>query len=260
MTATAPTSTRQRTTGGALGPVGDPGAQHRRPQRDQRPDDGQAHPAEHVDRDVRHDDASCSGPASPWARVAPDAGADRQQRRGSDVVAHRAAGTGTAATARSRRTSEAPRASATAAHDAGHRRGSAASTRPATPATTSSTPALSTIRRRPPAPPGGRRLGQRSRASAKWVLHTRIEWVTAPSSSRWTISHPDAGRSGATSATTSERDQPGDDHGAGGMCQPARVRHSPARSSASRSARVVAGAQSRRPDRDGRRTAAARRC
>ena len=72
----------------AFGALGDPGAQHRGPERDQRAHHGEADPAQQVERDVR-----CHQPSMPrlgrvtgQGRAQP--GADRQSQRGTDVVAH----------------------------------------------------------------------------------------------------------------------------------------------------------------------------
>ena len=77
--------------GGPLRSRRDPGAQHRRPQRHQGPDDGQAHPAEHVDRRVGQHDLHVQRVADAPGHQHPQVRAEREQAGGGHVVAHRGA-------------------------------------------------------------------------------------------------------------------------------------------------------------------------
>ena len=71
-----------------------------------------------------------------------------------------------------------------------------------TPVSTRVTPAASSARRRLCRRRSSRAGSVLSRAWVKWVLHTIAEWVSAPSSTRCTMSHRECGTNGCTNDTT----------------------------------------------------------
>jgi hypothetical protein len=71
-----------------------------------------------------------------------------------------------------------------------------------TPASTATAPAVTSTSRRSSAFAWAGEAGERSSVCAKWKLHTRIEWVSAPSSTRCSISQFASGSQRCAIATT----------------------------------------------------------
>lgn len=81
----------ERAPGGALGTVGDAGPQDGGPQGQDRADDGEPHPAEHVDGEVRDEQAAVDRIGWLSCQESPEDGSDREHERGTHVVVDRRA-------------------------------------------------------------------------------------------------------------------------------------------------------------------------
>ncbi len=183
------------------GVVGQLHAQHRRPERDHRADDGQPDPAEHHHRDVRDVDPRSLVPGLDRSGEQHPEGHPHGQDgcRGDEVPGGEAQPDAEGAPPEARERHRVPERDGADDGGARHRRPTGAST--STPVTTATAPIVCRPRRTACArwPP---RSGRRRTASAKCALQMRIDVLTAPSSNRCTVNQGAIGTERWAIATT----------------------------------------------------------